>query len=78
MQQDGWNKIKFTLYSSNGRDAYSVTKYLYIYNSNANLNFDTFSKNAILRVHHLSTNNQSTECQPIFESNSYLSMNKLN
>lgn len=78
MQQDGWNKIKFTLQSSNGRDSYSVTKYLYIYNSNANLNFDTFSKNAILRVHHLSTNNQSTECQPIFESNAYLSMNKLN
>nr|DAT16741.1 MAG TPA: hypothetical protein [Caudoviricetes sp.] len=50
------------MYSSNGRDSYSVTKYLYIYNSNANLNFDTFNKNAILRVHHLSTNNQSAEC----------------
>lgn len=78
MQQDGWNKIKFTLYSSNGHDSYSVTKYLYIYNSNSNLNFDTFNKNAILRVHHLSTNNQSEHCQPIFESNAYLSMNKLN
>lgn len=78
MQKDGWNKIKFTLYSSNGRDSYSVTKYLYIYNSNANLNFDTFAKNSILRVHHLSTNNQSEHCQPIFESNAYLSMNKLN
>ena len=78
MQQDGWNKIKFTLYSSNGHGSYSVTKYLYIYNSNSNLNFDTFAKNSILRVHHLSTNNQSEHCQPIFESNAYLSMNKLN
>ena len=74
MQQNGWNKVDFIITSNNGLNTYSVTKYLYIYNSNQDLDFNLYT-NCIKRVNHLGTNNQTEECIPIFGNNSFVKMN---